>query len=155
MDERRPAGHAALRRGRHSIAGQIYLVTFTTWRRQPHFADAATAMGAARAIADPRLWGGSALLAWVLMPDHWHGLVALGGNIGLAATIRALKTNTARQVRLDDPGLPQVWARGYHDHALRAEEDMVETARYVVLNPVRAGLVRRVGDYPFWDAAWV
>jgi hypothetical protein len=28
-------------------------------------------------------------------------------------------------------------------------------ARYVVMNPVRAGLVSRVGDYPFWDAAWI
>jgi REP element-mobilizing transposase RayT len=155
MDDTRPAGHAALRKGRHSLAGQIYLVTFTTWRRLPHFADAGTAMSAARAIADPRLWDGSILLAWVLMPDHWHGLVALGEDIDLPATIRALKTNTARQVRLDDPRLPRIWAQGYHDHALRAEEDMVDVARYVVLNPVRAGLVRRVGDYPFWDAAWV
>jgi hypothetical protein len=35
------------------------------------------------------------------------------------------------------------------------EEDLAQIARYVVLNPVRAGLVRRVGDYPHWDAAWL
>jgi hypothetical protein len=28
-------------------------------------------------------------------------------------------------------------------------------ARYIVANPVRAGLVRRVQDYPLWDALWV
>ena len=27
--------------------------------------------------------------------------------------------------------------------------------RYVLLNPVRAGLVLRVGAYPYWNAVWV
>ena|SRR5690242_2443060 len=44
---------------------------------------------------------------------------------------------------------------GYHDRALRREEDVVATARYVVMNPVRAGLVSRIGDYPHWNAIWV
>lgn len=110
---------------------------------------------AARAIVDPQLWQSSALLAWVLMPDHWHGLVSLGEEHDLASTIRSLKANTARHVRLAAPHVPRVWASGYHDHALRSEEDMLEIARYIVLNPVRAGLVRRVRDYPFWDAVWL
>ena len=38
---------------------------------------------------------------------------------------------------------------------LGAEEDVVAVSRYIVLNPVRAALVRRVGDYPFWDAVWI
>jgi hypothetical protein len=28
-------------------------------------------------------------------------------------------------------------------------------ARYVVANPLRAGLVQKLGDYPLWDAIWV
>ncbi|MBB5859537.1 hypothetical protein GGR69_001194 [Xanthomonas arboricola] len=28
-------------------------------------------------------------------------------------------------------------------------------ARYLIANPLRAGLVARVGDYPFWDAIWL
>jgi len=28
-------------------------------------------------------------------------------------------------------------------------------ARYIIGNPVRSGLVQRVGDYPFWDAVWL
>jgi len=28
-------------------------------------------------------------------------------------------------------------------------------ARYIVMNPKRAGLVERVGDYPHWDAIWL
>jgi hypothetical protein len=32
---------------------------------------------------------------------------------------------------------------------------VVKVARYIVYNPVRAGLVSRIGDYPHWDAVWV
>ncbi|NJC47919.1 UNVERIFIED_ORG: hypothetical protein GGR78_001170 [Xanthomonas campestris] len=28
-------------------------------------------------------------------------------------------------------------------------------ARYLIANPLRAELVERVGDYPFWDAIWL
>jgi REP element-mobilizing transposase RayT len=148
-------GHQALRRGRWSQPGQVYLVTFTTHRRVPVFQSWTTARIASRAIVDNRLWQSSSLLAWVLMPDHWHGLVALGEIGDLPSTIRSLKTNASRHVRRDTPGIERVWASGYHDHALRSEESLRAIARYVVLNPVRAGMVRRVGDYPFWDVVWL
>jgi REP element-mobilizing transposase RayT len=49
----------------------------------------------------------------------------------------------------------RLWQPGYHDHALRREEDLVATARYLVANPLRAGLVQHIGDYPLWDAVWL
>jgi hypothetical protein len=48
-----------------------------------------------------------------------------------------------------------VWQPGYFDRALRAEEDVREVARYIVANPLRAGLCRQIGDYPLWDALWL
>ncbi len=38
---------------------------------------------------------------------------------------------------------------------LRNDEDLTTVARYLIANPVRAGLVDRAGMYPFWDAVWV
>ena len=35
------------------------------------------------------------------------------------------------------------------------DEDLKKTARYIVANPLRAGLVKRLGDYPHWDALWL
>ena len=35
------------------------------------------------------------------------------------------------------------------------EDDLFAVARYIVANPVRAGLVERIGDYPFWDSAFL
>lgn len=48
-----------------------------------------------------------------------------------------------------------LWQSGYHDRAARAEEDLIQIARYIIGNPLRAGLVEHVGDYPLWDAAWL
>jgi len=47
-----------------------------------------------------------------------------------------------------------MWQDGFHDHAIRKEEDLADIARYVVANPLRAGLVRRIGDYSLWDSIW-
>src|SRR5690606_22106807 len=109
-----------------------------------------------RVMSATPAWQRSRLLAWVLMPDHWHGLVELGGFDSLPTCVGRLKGRSARLLRQAHPGIgPTVWAPAYHDRALRAEEQLVDAARYVVMNPVRAGLVRRVGDYPYWDAVWV
>lgn len=147
------AGHAALRRGRVSLAGQIYLLTFTTHERIPLFANATNAMAIAPAIIDPRLWQHSRLLAWVLMPDHWHGLIQLGEPERLAYLVQRLKANSSKRMpaTISQP----IWARGFHDHALRREEDLLAKARYLLMNPIRAGLARSPREYPYWDAIWI
>ena len=49
----------------------------------------------------------------------------------------------------------KVWQKGFHDHAIRRDEDIKAVARYIIANPLRAGMVDRIGDYPFWDAVWL
>jgi hypothetical protein len=43
----------------------------------------------------------------------------------------------------------ELWQRGYIDRILRADEDTLTVARYILDNPVRAGLVASPLDYPF------
>lgn len=144
-----------MRRGRVSLASQVYLVTFTTAARRPLFADGHMAMDMCRELVDPRSWQKSELLTWVLMPDHWHGLIQLGEGQCLSATVRGLKANSTRRLRLlrHDPG--PVWSSSFHDRAVRREDDIVAIERYIVFNPVRAGLVPTPSRYAFWDSRWV
>ena len=151
----RASGHRALRRARVSIAGQTYLVTFTTHQRADIFSDAGKAACMARSLHGLRLWKDNRLLAWVVMPDHLHLLIALGTEESLSGVVQKTKSNTARELKFCNPRIEQVWAPAFHGRALRRDEDLRDFARYLVLNPVRAGLVRRVGDYPFWDASWL
>ncbi|MGN6512076.1 MAG: REP-associated tyrosine transposase [Lysobacteraceae bacterium] len=147
--------HAALRRGRRSLPGHAYLVTSTTAGRRRLFAHAEVALAAAATLALPANWERSRSLAWVLMPDHWHALFVLGEGDTLARRVGWLKAESARALSRRFPALGPVWGPGYHDRAVRRDEDLRAAARYVVMNPVRAGLVERIGDYPFWDAAWL
>ena len=137
------------------MQGQVYLVTTTTLGRNPLFADWRIAAIAARAIANRELWRDARLLCWVLMPDHWHALIELGSGTRLGTVLNRLKAVSAREVNCAAGGTGAVWARAYHDRALRGEDDLVAAARYIVANPVRAGLASSVREYPFWDAVWL
>jgi len=148
-------GHASLRKGRVSLEGQIYLVTTTTLERQAFFADFKAAQAAAQVFEDKAVLADARLLAWVLMPDHFHGLLQLGEKTSLQNMVNRLKSASARRANRVMGREGPLWARAYYDHALRREEDSLETARYIVANPVRAGLVRCVADYPFWNAIWL
>jgi REP element-mobilizing transposase RayT len=148
-------GYRALRRGRLSLRGQIYLVTFTTHGRRPLFRDFTAGCAACCSMTDARLWVASRLTAWVLMPDHWHGLIELGKDQCLSATVRRLKSNSSRAAGSVLGGSTRIWADGFHDHAVRSDEALIDVARYVVLNPVRAGLVDSAWRYPFWNADWI
>lgn len=147
-------GHRALRRGRHSVPNGAYLLTTTTWQRRAVFADFLLAATACRAFtaATP---SDARLLAWVLMPDHVHWLLQLGSATSLADAASRLKAGSARAVNNQRQHCAPVWSRSYHDHALRKNDDLHAAARYLIANPLRAGLVTRIGDYPFWDAVWL
>jgi len=149
------SGHKALRRGRCSISGQPYLVTTVTWDRRPFFRDWRVGRGVVAEIGRCHERGETESLAWVLMPDHLHWLFSLGDGSTLPAVMKSFKGRSARVVneRLGRTG--SVWGAAYHDHALRRDEDLVAVARYIVANPLRAGLVEHIGDYPLWDAAWL
>jgi REP element-mobilizing transposase RayT len=90
------------------------------------------------------------------MPDHLHWLFELQSAIPLSRLVMTTKSFTAREINetLGRAGQP-VWQRGYFDHAVRREEDLRQIARYIVTNPLRAGIVANVSDYPLWDACWL
>jgi len=149
------SGHAALRKARASAFGQIYHVTLCTYAREPFFADPAAAAAAARCHIDAKYLGLSTLLAWVLMPDHAHWLLQLGEGDALPLFVTRLKCSSGRSANKVLGRSGRLWQRAYHDHALRRDEDVVATARYIVNNPLRAGLVQSLGQYPFWNAIWI
>jgi len=143
-----------LRKGRVSRPGGIYLVTTVTHSRSRWFANFELATTCARELHAIAAGGHADHLAWVIMPDHIHWLLSLRES-NLGRVLNRFKACSARAVnaRLDRTG--PVWQRGYHDHGLRSEKDIRGTARYIIANPLRAGLCQRVGDYPYWDAVWL
>lgn len=138
-----------LRKGRTSIPGQIYLVTTRTRERRrvfDVFEAGCILCQTLHRLADLELVNN---LCFVVMPDHLHWLFELGDKHDLSGVVRMAKNNSARAL-----GGP-IWQQGFHDRAIRREADVLPAARYIVANPLRAKLVQKVGDYPFWYAAWL
>lgn len=148
-------GYKALRKGRCSLPGHVYLVTTVVRGRRPVFRAWSDARCVARVLADPVMWQPHRVLAWVLMPDHRHGLIQLGPRGDLSAVMRQVKSGSARQWARQTGASNSLWERGFHDRAIRRRQDVRKAARYIVANPLRAGLVDDVLLYPYWDALWM
>ncbi len=148
-------GYRALRKGRISLPRQVYHLTVGTKACAPFFADHRAAWSVCRRFEDARLLADASMLAWVLMPDHAHWMVQLGSAKPLHKAVESLKAFSAADanVALDRRGA--LWARGFHDRALRQGDDLRTVARYIIANPLRAGLVDRVGDYPYWNTVYL
>jgi putative transposase len=154
MDHRVNPGYRALRRGRYSSPGGIYFITTVTQARIPWFAEFSFARLMCRNLHQRRALGDADNLCSVVMPDHVHVLLQLG-DLPLDRVINRLKSRSAVLLNREIGRKGRFWAAGFYDHAIRREESVVDVARYIVANPLRAGLVRRLGDYPWWNAVWL
>jgi len=142
-----------LRQGRYSQAGQIYHITATTHKRKPIFTELVTGRFLVRAMMEDLA---TETMAYVLMPDHFHWLIQLHEKADLTSSVSRVKSVSAHRInKYLGVKSATVWQKGFYDHALRKEEDIVHVARYIVANPLRAGLVKSLSDYSFWDAIWV
>jgi REP element-mobilizing transposase RayT len=148
-----PAAHK-LRVGRYTEVSRIYLLTSTTYQRKPIFTNFSLGKLVADQFRHAQDSGLVSSLAWVVMPDHFHWLIELQRG-SLSEVMQKTKSLSTKAVRQATAGTSILWQRGFHDRALRREDDLVKMARYVVANPLRAGLVEKLGDYPLWDAIWV
>ena len=149
------ARHQDLRKGRQSIPNTAYLITTATFNRHDFFKAFPVARAACLCFENADILGDAQMLAWVLMPDHVHWLLQLNEKQTLGSVVNRLKSASARQSNLALRRQGSIWAKAYHDHALRSEESLIDVARYIIANPLRAGLVNNIGDYPFWNAVWL
>ena len=89
--------------------------------------------------------------AYCFMPDHVHAIVSgLAGTSDVYRFVHHAKQVSAFRVR-QAFGL-RLWQPSFFDRTLRADEDTWPVVRYVINNPVRAGLAASPGDYPFWGS---
>jgi putative transposase len=93
-----------------------------------------------------------AVLAYCFMPDHVHLLaIATSADADASRLVRVLKQTTAFHFR--GRYERRLWQRSFFDRTLRSDDDLHRIVTYIVMNPVRANLVRSVGEYPFWGSA--
>jgi REP element-mobilizing transposase RayT len=89
-----------------------------------------------------------AVFVHCFMPDHLHLLVEAGSEASDCLRFIRRAKQFSGYVFSQTHGC-RLWQRYGYEHVLRDDEKTFVVARYILENPVRAGLVTRVEDYPF------
>jgi len=148
-------GTSSLRKGRYSQLNQIYHITSTTLKREPYLKGYKQGRIVVDAFRTEERCGHAKTLAFVVMPDHFHWLIEQGDSSKLSILVGNVKARASREINRSLKRTGPLWQPGFYDRAIRRDEDIAAVARYIVANPLRAGLVDRIGDYPLWDSVWL
>lgn len=125
-----------------------YSLTFCAHARTPAFTSAdrvdLVLQQFLRSAADV----GMAILAYCFMPDHVHLLVE-GQSEGSDCRAFIKRAKQFSGFHYKQRFGMKLWQRYGFERVLRNDEATLTVARYILANPVRAGLVERVENYPF------
>jgi putative transposase len=84
---------------------------------------------------------GALFCGYVLMPDHWHALIAPTYPVSISLVMRQVKsTSSGRFNRLRDSHGAN-WQHQFWDRFIRHAKELSERLEYMHYNPVRKGLV--------------
>ena len=130
------------------IGGHRYFVTCCTFERQPLFCESRVCSVLRSQILRSAEAYQFAVLAYVFMPDHIHLLVQGQRE---DADFRLFMRNWRKRSSLATRslGIERLWQKGFFERVLRGEEGTDQVITYMLNNPVRAGLVASVMDYPY------
>jgi REP element-mobilizing transposase RayT len=130
------------------VGMQRYFLTICAAFRRPLFDDATLAAATQSHILHVATTFAFAVGAYCIMPDHVHLLMlAQSDQSDLERFVKQLKQVTGFAYKQGHR--KPLWQPGYHDRILRDDVATLDVARYILENPVRAGLAKRLGEWPF------
>ena len=94
---------------------------------------------------------GVRILAYCLMPNHTHLIAVPKTQVGLARAIGEAHRRYTRMINFRENWRGYLWQGRFSSFPMD-ERHLLAAVRYVELNPVRAGLVRKAADYR-WSSA--
>lgn len=93
------------------------------------------------------------LYSWVVMPNHVHCLMTRSEEYELSDILHSLKSFTSHEANKILNRHGQFWIEDYFDRYIRDQQHFERTVQYIENNPVKAGLCREPGDWPY-SSAW-
>ena len=130
---------------RYQRAVQDYLDTSNgdCWLRKPEIASMVN--NAIRYFNNQRY----ELLVWTIMPNHVHVLFKLLGDISVSSILHSWKSFTSKEANKILNRTGEFWQREYFDILARSERQLEFFLRYVLNNPVKAGLCEQIFQWPW------
>jgi len=89
--------------------------------------------------------------AYCLMSNHVHFVMVPKHEDGLRAALAEAHKQYTRHINFREGCRGHLWQERFHSFAMD-EHHLLAAVRYVELNPVHAGMVKRAEDYP-WSSA--
>jgi REP element-mobilizing transposase RayT len=83
------------------------------------------------------------LIAWCVMPNHVHVIVAPANGHDLARIVRTWKSYTARSINSELNQSGTLWLHDTYTHIIRSEAELLRQVRYVLANPGRNTVIPR------------
>ena len=124
----------------HNYVGRaIYFLTFCTYERAEAFRDSEVAVRTVEQFRRTAAIEQFAIRAYCLMPDHMHLLVeglSASSDLKRFAKMAKQRSGGVHRRRCGQ----RLWQEGYFDRVLRDGDDPAAVARYIIENPLRAGL---------------
>jgi REP-associated tyrosine transposase len=125
-----------------------YFVTVVTWRRLPLFGTRSNgrvelspegAIVTLAWFAIPHHFPSVTLDQFVVMPDHFHGVLCLHEfRSPLSQIVNLFKGDATRAIRaLPGRSGLRVWQRGFHDRVVRSDPEWRRIRRYIDQNPLQ------------------
>ncbi len=125
-----------------------YFLTFCTFHRRRRFTGPATVGVALDQILRAAAREQFAVAAYCFMPDHLHLLVqGMSEDAEVRRFIKLAKQFSGHA--FSQASGEHLWQRYGYERVLRGDEQTLAVARYILENPVRAGLAECPGEYPF------
>ena len=151
-----------------------YFITICTWQREHLFGDIVNGEMQLSRYGEtvrfnwdilPKRYRNVELDAFIIMPNHIHGIIVLKDNAldgagleslsvkkdkfsvkpaptksklhGLSEIVRGFKTFSARRInQIRRMTGVSVWQRGYYEHIIRNEESLMAIREYIINNPL-------------------
>lgn len=142
------------RRRRVSCGGVVYHVFNRGSRKGPLFRDSDDYISFLRLTSEARALRSMRIIAYCLMPNHWHFLLWPEEDNQLSKFMHWLTGTHAGRWRRDtaSQGQGAVYQSRFMAVPVESVRQLLTAWRYVERNPVEAGLVSDAQDWP-WSSA--
>src|SRR5262245_14934615 len=94
------------------------------------------------------------ILSYCLMPNHFHLVLWPRKDGDLSRWMQWLQTTHVRRYHEHYHTTGHVWQGRFKAFPIQEDEHLLTVLRYVERNPLRAGLVSSVDDWP-WSSLWM
>jgi len=143
-----------------------YFVTACTFRRKAIFGEVSSTGVVNQSVQGqitrvtweslPTRCPGVALDTFVVMPDHFHGILWLGKNesvgaalappsLTLSKVMRTFKSISAREINMRTiSDISPIWQRSFCDRVIRTERELDAAREYILNNPMALALDRQI-----------